>query len=227
MTETREVSVLIAQHFKISTYQRLKTEAERKEMSYIPYANIVGSIMYTMICTRPNVAHAISVASRYMSDHGKTHWQALKWILSYMKSTEGYGIVLKINDSHQGDALIGFCDSDYAANVDTRKSQSGYVFNSYGSAISWKSSLQLEVHLSTTEAEYIAFIESVKKSIWLKGIIKVLGIEQSSVGVVKVKKVATEHNAADMLTKSLPATKFRYCLELLDILDLNPSFSTV
>lgn len=78
MEGAKPVSTPLAGHFKLSLDQAPKTDQERKEMSAIPYANIVGSIMYIMICTRPDVSHAISVASRYMANHGKQHWSALK-----------------------------------------------------------------------------------------------------------------------------------------------------
>lgn len=151
--------------------------------------------------------------------------------------------------------MVGFCDSDYAANLDNRRSQSGYVFTLFNSAISWKSSLQSVVVLSTTEAEYIALTEAVKESHWLKGIVGDFGVKQGSVVIkcdsnsaiclakhqtfherskhidvrlhfirdevekkeVKIEKVSTEHNAANMLTKALPKSKFSYCLDLVGL----------
>ena len=56
-------------------------------MSKAPYALAVGSLMYEMVCTRPNIAHALGVVSRYMKNPGKEHWMALKWIIRYLKGT--------------------------------------------------------------------------------------------------------------------------------------------
>jgi len=56
-------------------------------MSKVPYASTVGSLIYTMVCTRPNIAHAVGVVSRYMNNPGKEHWMAVKWILKYLKDT--------------------------------------------------------------------------------------------------------------------------------------------
>lgn len=81
------------------------------------------------------------------------------------------------------EALVGLCDSDYAANLDTRRSQTGYIFTLYGSAICWKSGLQNMVALSTTEAEYMALTSAVKESKWLLGLISEFGIDQQSVAV--------------------------------------------
>ncbi|XP_039687797.1 secreted RxLR effector protein 161-like [Medicago truncatula] len=74
------------------------------------------------------------------------------------------------------DALEGYVDADYAGNVDTRKSLSGFVFTLYDKAISWKANQQSVVALSTTQAKYIALVEGVKEAILLKGMIGELGI---------------------------------------------------
>jgi poly(3-hydroxybutyrate) depolymerase len=62
-------------------------EAERMEMSRVPYASAVGSLMYAMICTRPDIAQAVGAVSRFMADPGKEHWDAVKRILRYIKGT--------------------------------------------------------------------------------------------------------------------------------------------
>lgn len=79
--------------------------------------------------------------------------------------------------------LIGYVDSDYAANVDTRKSLTGYVFTLYGTSVSWKSTHQPVVALSTTEAEFLAMTEGVKEATWLKEIICQFGVHQDTVSV--------------------------------------------
>ena len=222
-------------------------------MLKIPYASIVGSIMYTMVCSRSDISHAISVISRFMGDPGIEHWHGLKWILKYLRGTTDYSILFDGGQKSGDEALLGYCDSDFAVSQDTRKSQSGYVFCLYGSAVSWKSNLQSVVALSTTEAEYIAMTEAVKESFWLKGILSDFGVNQDVVtimcdsnsaiclskhqtfherskhvdvklhfirdevnkGKVKIEKVSTEENAADMLTKTIPSSKLKHCLELV------------
>lgn len=70
-----------------------------------------------------------------------------------------------------------YVDSDYVGCIDTRKSLSGYIFTTYGGAISWKASLQNLVALSTTEAEFMAAVtEAIKEGIWLQGLSKELGM---------------------------------------------------
>ena len=79
-----------------------------------------------MVCTRPNFAQALSVVSKYMSNPGRDHWQAVKWILRYLKGSRNKGIMF---ERQHGDACItGFIDSDYARDLDKHRSTMGYVF---------------------------------------------------------------------------------------------------
>lgn len=106
----------------------------------------------------------------------------MKWVLKYLN--ESLKSSLKYTKAAQEeDALEGYVDADYAGNVDTRKSLSGFVFTLYGTTISWKANQQSVVTLSTTQAEYIAFVEGVKDAIWLKGMIGELGITQEYVKI--------------------------------------------
>ncbi|KZV44851.1 Aspartyl-tRNA synthetase [Dorcoceras hygrometricum] len=92
------------------------------------------------------------------------------------------GLKFQGTGKHQ-EWITGYVDSDYAGNVDTRKSTTGYVFTSNGTAVSWKAMLQPVVALSTTEAEYIAATEAVKEAIWMKGFMRDLGCEQKTLTV--------------------------------------------
>ena len=183
MHQSSEVSTPLGQHIKLSLDQCPKTEKEVADMERISYASAVGSLMYSMVCCRPDLAHSMSVVSRYMSCAGKAHWEAVKWIMRYMKRTANHGLKFEANSNANTDALVGYVDSDFAANLDSRKSLTGYIFTLYGTAISWKSVQQPIIALSTTEAEFIALTEAVKEAIWLKGIIKEFGIDQDMVVV--------------------------------------------
>ncbi|XP_071916254.1 secreted RxLR effector protein 161-like [Coffea arabica] len=130
-------------------------------MARVPYSNAVGSIIYAMVCTRPNIAQAVSMVSKYMSCPGKAHWQAVKWILRYLRGTSNYSLEFGRNN----DTLVGFADSDYVGDLDKRRSLSGYVFCIGDCAVSWKATLQPVVALSTTEAEYMAMIEAIKEAL--------------------------------------------------------------
>lgn len=88
--------------------------------------------------------------------------------MRYLKGAGDFGILFRGDDEYKGDVIIGFCVSDFAGNVDNRRSQSG-VFTMFGAAISWKSSLQSVVALSTTEAEFMALTAAVKGELLVEG----------------------------------------------------------
>ncbi|KAK4386470.1 Retrovirus-related Pol polyprotein from transposon TNT 1-94 [Sesamum angolense] len=147
--------------------------AETEQMKNIPYSNVVGSVMYLMVSTRPDIAYAVSCLSRYMSNAGLPHWEALKWLLRYLNGYVNAGI--KFSKHADGVSLNGYVDSNYANDRDSRRSTTSYVFTLCGACISWKSQLQNIVALSTTEAKYIATTEAFKEAIWLKGMLTEIG----------------------------------------------------
>ncbi|KAH9733860.1 Integrase catalytic domain-containing protein [Citrus sinensis] len=182
MVNSKPVTTPVAAHFKLSKQQEPEEEVYIDHMKRIPYSSAVGSIMYAMVCTRPDVAYGIGLVSRFMGNPGKEHWEAVKWLLRYLKGTEEYGVVFgQVNNASS--KVLGYVDSDFAGDLDRRRSVTGLVFTLCGGAVSWKSTLQSVVALSTTEAEYIALTVAVKEAIWLKGLVTELGLEQESVTV--------------------------------------------
>ncbi|CAM8876419.1 unnamed protein product [Rhodiola kirilowii] len=163
-------AIPLGRHLTFSKEDCPKTEQEEKQMLNVPYDVAVGSIMYGMICTRPDLAFSISVLSRYMSNPGIKHWEAMKYLLRYLLGTKGLGLVYKDHEPKVG--IVGYVDSDYASNRDNRKSTTAFYFTWNGNCVSWKSQLQPIVALSSTEAEYIAATEAAKEAIWLSGIVK-------------------------------------------------------
>ena len=132
MDDTKGVSTPFASHFKLSKRLCPQIKVEEEKMVRIPYTSVVGSVMYAMVCSRPDIAHAVSLVSRYMSHTGKGHWEALKWLPRYLKSTSSV-CLMYVKDSSE---LTGFCDSDYVIDLYNRKSTSGFVFTLGGSAVS-------------------------------------------------------------------------------------------
>ena len=92
MQDSKPVKVPIPVGVRLSAEQCPKTQEEEEDMSRVPYASAVGSLMYAMVCTRPNIAHAVGVLSRFMSKPGKEHWKAVKWVLRYLRGTSDYGL---------------------------------------------------------------------------------------------------------------------------------------
>ena len=130
-----------------------------KKMTTIPYSSTVGSLMYSMGCTRLDIAHIVGVVSRFLENPGKEHWEAMKWIFGYLRGTSKLCLCFG-----KGKPILeGYTDADKASDLDGRKSTSGYLFTFVGGAITWHSKLQKCVVFSTTEAEYIAATEAGKE----------------------------------------------------------------
>ena len=87
MHKAKLVSIPLAVQFKLSKKQSPTSEGEKEEMKNVPYSSVVGSLIYVMICTRPNIAYAISDVSRFLSNPRKEHWVTVKWIFKYLRST--------------------------------------------------------------------------------------------------------------------------------------------
>ncbi|XP_039682830.1 secreted RxLR effector protein 161-like [Medicago truncatula] len=152
-------------------------------MRDIPYASAIGSIMYAMICTRPDVSYALSATSRYQSNPGNDHWIAVKNILKYLRRTKDTFLVY---GGQEELSVIGYTDASFQTDHDDFRSQSGYVFCLNGGAVSWKSSKQETVADSTTEAEYIAASNAAKEAVWIKKFISDLGIVPSIVDPIEL-----------------------------------------
>ena len=126
MFDSRLVLTPIASHFKLSSSQSPQTENERKLLQRVPYFSAVGSLMYSMVCSRPNLAYAVSMVSNFMASLGKQYWEVLKWVMSYLKRSQNVGLMHNSKASSSS-KVESFVDSDYAGSLDTRKSLTGYV----------------------------------------------------------------------------------------------------
>ena len=132
------------------------------------YKKIVGSLMY-LTATQSDVMFVVSLISRFMDCPTELHLQLAKRLLRYLKGTIDFGVFYKKEGNEE---LIGYTDSDYARDLDDRKSTSSYVFMLGLGALSWSSNKQPMVSLSTTEAEFIATTSCVCQAIWLRRILE-------------------------------------------------------
>ena len=174
INEAKLVSTPLGSHFKLSKEQSPKTEEEKDHMSKVPYASTIGSLMYVMVCTRSDITHAVGVASRFMSSPGKQHWEVVKWILRYLKSSLDTCLCF----TSASLKLQVYVDADFAGDINSRKSTIGFVFTLGGTTISWASNLQKIITLSITKVEYVAATEAGKEMIWLHGFLNELGKKQ-------------------------------------------------
>jgi hypothetical protein len=147
-----------------------KNEEEKQDMEGKPYRELVGCLNYIATRTRPDITHAVSNLCRFMSNPGQAHWLAAKHVLRYLKGTSNFGIL------YTGDQDVeGFADSDYAGDIDRRKSTTGYVFQMSGGPISWKSQVQKSTALSALEAEYMALCSATREAAWIKELLQEIG----------------------------------------------------
>lgn len=140
-----------------------KSQEDIEDMRTIPYASAIGSLMYAMLCTRPDICYAVGLVSRFQSNPGKAHWKAVKRILRYLRGTADYQLCYQGSKVH----LVGYTDADWAGDADERKSTSGYVFLLGDTSISWYSKKQTCVALSTMEAEFVALSAAAQEGVWL------------------------------------------------------------
>ena len=111
--------VLVQKGDKFNLMQCPKNDVERKEMESIPYASVVGSLMYAQTCTRPDISFAVGMLGRYQSNPGREHWQAAKKVLRYLQGTKYYMLIYSRSNKLK---VIRYSDSDIAGCIDTRKS---------------------------------------------------------------------------------------------------------
>ncbi|KAG9444920.1 hypothetical protein H6P81_016260 [Aristolochia fimbriata] len=130
MHESKAVTTTLGSQFKLSKEQGAKSDEEIDHMKTVPYASAIGSLMYAMVSTRPDIAHAVGVVSRFMKNLGKEHWEAVKWIFRYLKGTSDYCLCFGGSNID----VKGFVDSDHAGDRDNGRSTSGYVFTVGGTA---------------------------------------------------------------------------------------------
>ena len=193
-------------------------------MNRVPYASEIGSIMYAMICTRPDVSYALSVTSRYQSDPGEGHWIAVKNILKYLRRTKD---VFLIYGGLESELVIrGYTDASFQTCIDDYRSQSGYVFCLNGGAVVWKSSKQQTVADSTTEAEYIAASEAAKEAVWIKKFVTELGVVPSVLdpvilfcdnnGAIAQSREPRSHHRSEHILR-----RFHLIREIIDRGDVN------
>ena len=146
---------------------------EDDESVDVPYRELVGSLMYLAVVSRPDIAYAVSVLSQYMSCFSLEHWTAGKEVLRYLKSSPKLGLLFDGTDG----CLVAYSDSDWAGDTDTRRSRTGNVILLNGSAVIWTSQRQPIVTLSSSEAEFVAANSAVTSIKWMTDLLVELGVE--------------------------------------------------
>ncbi len=138
------------------------------------YQSGVGSLMFPMTQSRPDLSFTVSLLSRFSQNPAPIHWETCKRAIIYLGTTKGLGITFSATDVENSLSYHGYSDSDHAGDVDTRRSTSGYVFFMGDGPVSWKTARQHAVTLSSTEAEYYALTEAMKEAKWHQILLKEL-----------------------------------------------------
>jgi hypothetical protein len=177
---------------KLDAYDGIATAASIRD-----FAAQLGSIMYAMTITRPDIAFAVSTLAQHTKNPGPDHWQALKRIFLYLRSTMDYCIIFGGTDTDNNN-LSGYTDASFAEDPATRRSTGAYVFMLNGGPVSWTSKRQATVALSTTEAEYMALCQATREAAWLRQLLTELGFCQSKEPI----KIHADNQSAIALGKN-------------------------
>ena len=152
-----------------------KTDGKASASEKKQYQGMTGSLMFSIVETRLHIAFATLVASRYSKNPSHQQTEAVKTILKYMKGSRQRGITY---DGQKKLLVVGYFDSDWAGDLESRKSTFGFIFMLNGGQVSWCSKRQPTVALSSTEAEYIALTLAAKEALWLRLLLTELGLLQ-------------------------------------------------
>ncbi|KAL1549634.1 1,8-cineole synthase, chloroplastic-like [Salvia divinorum] len=221
MDNSKPVSVPLGSHFKLSKKESPSTREEYAEMKKVPHASAIGSIIYAMVYTRPDIAQAV-VVSQFMGDPGKQHWEAVKWILRYLRGT--IEKVLCFNGKNV--KLVGYVDTDLASNdLDGRRSTTGYVFT-YGGDEASKEMVWLQSfldELGKKNKNSILYSDSqsaifLAKNLAFHSKTKHMELKYHYIQhllemkIVQLEKILGSENPADMFTKVMTLEKLKLCV---------------
>ena len=174
MANCRPVSTPIEANLKLP-------KISAAEVNVTEYQRMLGSIMYAMLGTRPDLAYAVGTLSQYSACPGEQHLHALKRVFRYLRGTSDTQLTFSGRDKST-QSPICYADADWASDPNDRRSISGYTFVFCGGAISWSSWKQHSTALSSTEAEYMAASNATKEALWLRSFLSELGQPEVSEG---------------------------------------------
>ena len=192
---------------ELTTEQSPQSDTKHTEVKSIPYQNVTGSLLYAAMATRPDIAFAVRVLCQFNSNYGTTHWTAAKWVMCYLKGTTDLSIIYHqdaekslegtLSGIYDLEEIEGFTDADWAGDIETQKSTSGYIFTLTGGPVSWSSKAQTTPALSSMEAKYVSTTHAAQEAIYLCTLLSDIGFPPSS-----PTKLWCDNQSAISLTKS-------------------------
>ncbi len=171
------------------------------ENSKFPCSNVIGSLMYSMLWTRPDLCYPISLLSRFQSKPSEKLWTLIKCVLRYVKGTLDYKLVYTKNESANFEIMTGYTDASHATNDEKVRSTSGTLIQLFDhNLVAWSSQRQRKVAYSTMTAEYYALCELTRDILWMRQFLKALGVKLTTPTLVyedSTKCIAIANNPSD------------------------------
>ncbi|KAK0586597.1 hypothetical protein LWI29_009370 [Acer saccharum] len=181
----------------MSTTLKLDKDEKGKSVDQSLYRSMIGSLLY-LTASRPDICFSVGLCARFQANPKESHLKAVKRIIRYIKGTHSLGLFYSFDTN---DILVGYCDADWAGNIDDRKSTSGGCFYVGNNLVSWSSKKQNSVSLSSSEAEYIAAGSACTQLLWMKQILKDYEIEQGkmtlycdNLSAINISKNPVQHS---------------------------------
>ncbi|KAK1590971.1 hypothetical protein Q3G72_000097 [Acer saccharum] len=181
----------------MSTTLKLDKDEKGKSVDQSLYRSMIGSLLY-LTASRPDICFSVGLCARFQANPKESHLKAVKRIIRYIKGTHSLGLFYSFDTN---DILVGYCDADWAGNIDDRKSTSGDCFYVGNNLVSWSSKKQNSVSLSSSEAEYIAGGSACTQLLWMKQILKDYEIEQGkmtlycdNLSAINISKNPVQHS---------------------------------
>ena len=177
MTDVYPAAIPINPNIKYSVDMQDETMDENESTGELPYRQALGALLYATQVVRLDGSYAVSRLARYMNSYNVVHWRGVQQLLRYFSGAKDimitYGTVMsKLNQ------VEGYVDAHWAADIDTRRSRTGYIFYLNGGPVSWQSKKQTTVALSTVEAEYMALSAAVQELMYLRQLLSDSGFPQ-------------------------------------------------
>jgi hypothetical protein len=176
MAECRPAATPSDVSITLSSSMSPTTAKEKEYMENIPYRQTTSSLLWLACNTRPDITEAVNTVCRFNQNPGISHWTAVKRILRYLKGTSKLGVTL--GGTEETLQLVGYADADWARDIDSRRSTTGYVFMLGSYPVTWKSKLQVTPALSTMEAELMAITAANQEAQWIRKLLNDIGYAQ-------------------------------------------------
>jgi hypothetical protein len=160
-----------------------KSVREEEAVRANEFRSVIGSLMYLAHWSRPDLMYSVSTLSSFCNFPSENHWRGVHHILSFLNATRDRGITYGCVSEEGRNQISAYADADYAGDIISRRSRTGYVVILNGGAVTWKSHLQQRVSQSSTEAEYYALSECFNEVKWITALMLELQHQQRTVSI--------------------------------------------